>query len=160
MTYRALLEPLLFAYPREFRQHYREQLFVDVQDALGTQSAGAKARTFLLRTALDIMAAGFLMRLEIPVRDIAFALRTLVRAPLFSIVAVLTLALAIGVNGAVFAVINAVLLKPLPFVQPERWRSFPPNRTSATRYRPRCSSSTAARATHSNSRPMTWKCRP
>lgn len=50
----------------------------------------------------------------------AFALRALVRAPLFSIVALSTLALAIGVNGAVFAVINAVLLKPLPFVQPER----------------------------------------
>jgi len=57
MTYRALLKPLLFAYPREFRQHYREQLFVDVDDALGEQSAHITARTFLLRTARDIVAA-------------------------------------------------------------------------------------------------------
>ncbi len=120
MMYRKLLAPLLLAYPREFRRHYREQVFIDVDDALGEHVAGAAAAGILMRTALDIVTAGLLMRLEIPVRDIAFALRSLVRAPLFSIVAILTLAMAIGVNGAVFAVINAVLLKPLPFVQPDR----------------------------------------
>lgn len=120
MTYRRLLEPLLFAYPREFRQHYREQLFVDVDDALRENGGEARGGSFLLRTACDVVATGLMMRLEIPARDIAFSLRTLVRAPLFSIVAIVTLALAIGVNGAVFAVIDAVLLKPLPFVQPDR----------------------------------------
>ncbi len=120
MTYRTFLEPLLFAYPREFRRHYREQLFVDIDDALRENGARARGGPFLLRTALDMVAAGLMMRLEIPVRDIAFSFRTLARAPLFSIVAIMTLALAIGVNGAVFAVINAVLLKPLPFVQPDR----------------------------------------
>jgi putative ABC transport system permease protein len=58
--------------------------------------------------------------LENLIRDLRFAVRMLLRNPGFSTVAVLTLGLGIGANTAIFSVVNAVLLRPLPFPQAER----------------------------------------
>jgi predicted permease len=53
-------------------------------------------------------------------RDLRFALRRLARAPGFATAAIICLALGIGANTAIFSVINAVLLRPLPHEEPER----------------------------------------
>ena len=57
--------------------------------------------------------------LESPARDLRFSLRTLCRTPGFSIIAILVMALGIGANVALFTVVRGVLLKPLPFDDPD-----------------------------------------
>ncbi|MFN0084133.1 MAG: ABC transporter permease [Blastocatellia bacterium] len=62
-------------------------------------------------------------------RDVRYGARALSREPAFSLIAILTLALGIGANTAIFTVVNGVLLRPLSFDEPERlirlWESDP-----------------------------------
>ena len=69
--------------------------------------------------------------LDDAVRDVRHGVRLLARSPGFTAAALLTLALGIGATAAIFSIVRTVVLEPLPYRDPGRWRSGRRRRTAA-----------------------------
>jgi len=90
-------------------------------------------RTMLLEQSREVWTFPLLESL---IREVRIAARALRRSPVFTVTAVLTLALGIGANSAVFSLIDHVLLRPLPLTEPERiavlWEQPPKSMVTAS----------------------------
>src|SRR5262249_21287617 len=75
-----------------------------------------------VRPILDLPAAILRLRgtMDTLFQDVRFALRSFVKAPGFSALTLLCLALGLGVNGAIFSIVDTVAIRPLPFRDPDR----------------------------------------
>ena len=131
------------AFPGELRAHYGEEMTDTFREAYRARAAGRRLAglRFVVRAALDGTLVGLTERWRLRDRvtaasaagsnpkeqtmgtfwqDLRFSARTLVKNPGFAAVAVLTIGLGIGANAAIFSVVETVLLRPLPFREPER----------------------------------------
>lgn len=116
------------------------QLHVDDNIRAGMTPQEARRRALIALGGVEGTKEAYRDRRGLPafeslVRDLRYGVRTLLKTPGFALAGVVILGLGIGVNSAIFTVVNAVVLKPLPFAEPDRimrlWQT-PPQSLFAT----------------------------
>lgn len=108
---------------REIREHIELETQKNIDRGMDPEQARyAAVRKFgnVTRVKEDAREVWIVVWLEQPLEDIRFAFRLLYKTPGYTIVAILTIALGIGVNSAIFSIFYATLIAPFPYLEPDQ----------------------------------------
>jgi hypothetical protein len=112
---------LIRLFPEDTRTaHGDEMLQILRQQHHETPRDSASRLRFWTAALFDVLRSAPRQHAEALRQDVSYALRGLARAPAFAATALVTIALATGATSAIFAIVNAVLLRPLPYRDPDR----------------------------------------
>jgi predicted permease len=118
-----LYRSLLWCYPAPFRKEYGGEMvdaFVEQIRAARREGGWLAELGIWMRTVVDVGFTAPQEHRHVIQQDLRHALRTLIASPGFAVVAVLSLALGIGANTALFSLLHGVAMRPLPVSDPDR----------------------------------------
>jgi putative ABC transport system permease protein len=117
-----LYRVLLRCYPGEFRDEYEREMLQAFRERLNDDRRVGWSAVLGLwwQVVVDSIVRAPGEHLDVLRQDIRYAVRSLRRARLFALTAIATLALGVGANAAIFSVVHAVALRPLPYDEPDR----------------------------------------
>jgi putative ABC transport system permease protein len=111
---------LLWLYPAEFREHFGREVCLVLANNLQAQRSGFGRLAVWLAATISIFMDAPQEHYSMIRQDFIYAWRAMRREKLTSLIAVLVLAFGIGSTASIFKIVNGLLLRPLPFPQPDR----------------------------------------
>ena len=126
---RGFYSALLRLYPTGFRTEYRADLIAAFTERARGYSGPFMSLRLVFAAVADVVPNALAEHWEILRQDVRYAARSLRRTPGFAVTAILVVALGVGANTAAFSLADFVLVRPLPYPQPERmvrlWQTTP-----------------------------------